>query len=225
MTWRHEHKHWITRADWLSLRHRLSALMSRDSHADTHGEYHIRSLYFDNYENLVLREKMDGLLHRDKYRIRLYNLEPTTLRLERKTRHNGLGAKESARLTPEQCMRLVEGDSDFVDPSSPEVLQALQAGMRMKLLRASTVVDYVREAFVMPAGNVRITFDRDIRTGLCAKDLLDPNLPMMPVTEGDRLVLEVKYDAFLPDVIRISLQLGNRDAASVSKYALCRSWG
>ena len=122
-------------------------------------------------------------------------------------------------------MRLVEGDVDFINGSSPEVLQALKAEMQGKLLRAATVVDYVREAFVMSAGNVRITFDREIRTGLRATELLDPGLPTMPATQGDRLVLEVKYDAFLPDVIRGCLQLGDRGATSVSKYALCSTWG
>ena len=225
MTWRHEYKHWITVSDWIALRQRLSCLMEHDSHADDNGEYQIRSVYFDNFENRILQEKINGLLHREKFRIRLYNHDPSTLRLERKIRHNGMGRKESVRVTAEQCHQLLSGDTSFILSDSPDLLQALKADMQVRLLKCATVVDYTREAFVSPAGNVRITFDREIRTGLYGTDFLDPDLPTAPTTTGDSLVLEVKYDAFLPETIRRCLQLGDRKATSVSKYAMCRVWG
>ena len=37
-------------------------------------------------------------------------------------------------------------------------------------------------------------------------------------------VLEVKYDAFLPDLVRMAVQIPNRRAAACSKYALCRRY-
>ena len=225
MTWRHEYKHWITISDWLSLRQRLSAVMRHDGHADENGAYHIRSLYFDNDDDLILYEKRDGQRYREKYRIRMYDGDTNTLRLERKTRYNGRGRKESQPLTPEQATCLAAGDTSFILADAPELLMALKTDMRMKQLRCATVVDYMREAFVMPAGNVRITFDHDIRTGLYDTDLLNPELPTVPTTSGDTLVLEVKYDAFLPDVVRNCLQLGDRHATSISKYAMCRIWG
>ena len=225
MTWRHEYKHWITIADWFALRHRLSAVMRHDGNANANGEYHVRSLYFDNSDNLVLREKIDGHRVREKYRIRLYNGDSGTLRLERKTRCNGLGWKQSVPLTPDQALQLAAGDTTFIGAASPPLLQAIKADIAAKQLRGATVVDYRREAFVMTAGNVRITFDREIRTGLASADFLNIGLPTMPTTPGDDLVLEVKYDAFLPEVIRDCLQLGSRQATSISKYALCRIWG
>jgi hypothetical protein len=225
MTWRHEYKHWITIADWVSLRHRLGAVMRHDGHADANGEYHIRSLYFDNQDNQVLREKVNGQRYREKFRIRLYNGDPDTLRLERKTRCNGLGRKESVRLTPAEAQQLALGDASFVVAEAPALLQALKADMDVRRLRGATVVDYRREAFVMPAGNVRVTFDREIRTGLKSVDFLNGSLPTVPTTCGDNLVLEVKYDAFLPQVVRDCLQLGSRQATAVSKYAMCRIWG
>ena len=83
------------------------------------------------------------------------------------------------------------------------------------------IVRYDREAFVYKPGNVRITLDRNIRTGLGSTDFLNGELFCAPVLEQST-VLEVKYDAFLPDLVRMAVQIPNRQAASCSKYALCR---
>ena len=37
--------------------------------------------------------------------------------------------------------------------------------------------------------------------------------------------LEVKWDAFLPSVIRDAVQLESRRASAFSKYAACRMYG
>lgn len=70
--YRHEWKHILTYSDMLVLRSRLSAVMQPDPHA-VDGKYMIRSLYFDNAEDKALREKIDGVNHREKFRIRYYN--------------------------------------------------------------------------------------------------------------------------------------------------------
>ena len=82
MQFRHEIKHEISRLDMLVLRQRLKAVMEPDSHAKD-GRYDIRSLYFDNLDDKALREKLDGVNIREKYRIRLYNNDPSAIRLER----------------------------------------------------------------------------------------------------------------------------------------------
>ncbi len=83
------------------------------------------------------------------------------------------------------------------------------------------MVSYEREAFFYEPGNVRITLDRDIRTGLGSTDFLRADMLLLPVTEGET-ILEVKYDAFLPDIVRMAVQVPGRQAQACSKYALCR---
>ena len=39
---------------------------------------------------------------------------------------------------------------------------------------------------------------------------------------GPGTVLEVKYDTFLPEIVRMAVQVPGRQAAACSKYALCR---
>ena len=83
------------------------------------------------------------------------------------------------------------------------------------------MVGYDREAFLYSPGNVRVTLDRHLRTGLGPEDFWRPERLALSPLRGTT-VLEVKYDAFLPDVVRLAVQVPDRRAEACSKYALCR---
>ncbi len=221
LKFRHECKHEISYSDMLALRQRLRAVAMPDPNAKD-GCYHIRSLYFDNIEDKALREKLDGVNCREKYRIRLYNGDTSLIRLEKKSKLNGLCSKEDAVLTAEEAGRIVHGDTDWMSCDSRQLVAELHSRMNSQGLRPRTVVDYLREPFVYPAGNVRVTLDYDIRTGLCCTDFLNPDLVTVPA--GEEIILEVKWDEFLPSVIRDAVQLGNTRTAAFSKYAACRKY-
>lgn len=221
--YRHEYKHYLNYADYYVLRHRLAAVLEHDIHADENGEYKIRSLYFDNFRDKALREKLDGVNEREKYRIRCYNSTFSPILLERKSKLGGLGNKQSTVLNVEQTKAIIAGNIDWMTRSKDALLIELYSRMKSELLRPMTIVDYTREPFIFPAGNVRITLDRDIRTGLKCTDFFRTDLPTIPA--GDSTVLlEVKYDDFIPGVIVDLLQLGNRRASAFSKYAACRMY-
>jgi hypothetical protein len=95
--------------------------------------------------------------------------------------------------------------------------------MRGQLLAPRTVVTYDREAFLFEPGNVRITLDRNLRTGLSSLDFLNPDLYHAPVSDGIT-VLEVKYDEFLPEIVKMAVQVPNTRASAYSKYAVCRRY-
>lgn len=221
-TMRHEWKHQISPGDAYALRKRLSAVMRYDPHQD--GPYHIRSLYFDNADNKALREKMDGLHTREKWRIRYYNGDDSFIHLEKKAKHNHLTAKSAALVTRAQCEALLVGDTDWMRTADDPLLVELEAKMQYQQLRPRTLVDYTREAFVYGPGNVRVTLDSDIRTGVAATALFG-DVPMLPVDASQPIILEVKYDAFLPDVIRDLVQTPGRRTAPYSKYAASRIFG
>lgn len=220
MELRHEWKHEISRGDLLVLRSRLGAVMARDSHAKN-GAYFIRSLYFDNAADKALREKLDGVNCREKFRIRFYDHDLSVIHLEKKSKRNGLGGKESADLTPAEAQRIVDGDLDWMSGTDRPLVRELYAKMRSQGLQPKTIVDYTREPFVFGPGNVRVTLDYNIRTGLGCTDFLDPNCITIPVRD-DPVLLEVKWDAFLPSVIRDVVQLEGQHASAFSKYAICR---
>lgn len=223
MKYRHEWKHEITYSDIVTLRQRLSVVMKRDPHA-VDGKYKIRSLYFDNASDKALREKVDGVNVREKFRIRYYNDDTSLIHLEKKSKVNGLCRKESTGLSAEQAQAIVDGHYEWMAKSKVPLVQELYSKMMGQGLRPKTIVDYIREPFVFAPGNVRVTLDYNIRTGLNCMDLLNPKCVTVPVGEAP-IILEVKWDEYLPDIIRDAVQLPNCRVGAFSKYAVCRIYG
>lgn len=220
MQYRHEWKTEISYADRLLLRSRLDAVCEHDLHVGPDGLYHIRSIYFDNPEDTALRDNIAGAAHRQKFRIRYYNGDLSYILLEKKCKDFSLGYKLSAPLTVEQTQKIIDGDTAFLSESDDPLLKDLGEQMRHGLYAARTIVEYSRIPYIYAAGNVRVTLDFDIRTGLWSKDFLDWNSVTVPAS--DVCLLEVKYDNFIPDVIRDAVQLGNRRLGAFSKYAAAR---
>ena len=96
--------------------------------------------------------------------------------------------------------------------------------MRMQGLRPKIIVDYIREPFIFGPGNVRVTLDYNIRTGFCCSDFLNPACTTIPAGDAP-IILEVKWDSFLPDIIRDAVRLPGRRVTAFSKYAQCRIYG
>ena len=222
MKYRHEWKHQINQSDLLILRSSLSAITNRDTHAKE-GTYQIRSLYFDNLADKALREKLDGVNNREKFRIRYYNGDPGLIRLEKKSKINNLCLKQSTTLTPEQARFIAEDRYDWMSTSTEPLIQELYSKIMSQGLRPKVIVDYIREPFVYAPGNVRITLDYKIRTGLRCTDFLNLDCVTVPVPDSP-IILEVKWDEYLPDVIRKTVGLTNRQAGAFSKYAACRMY-
>ena len=217
---RHEWKHEINASDLIAIRQRLRAVAKPDPHA-VDGRYLIRSLYFDDPGDKALREKLDGVNRREKFRIRYYNGDTGLIHLEKKSKQNGLGAKDVAALSAAEAQAIVDGNLDWMLASGRALVQELYSKMRAEGLRPKTIVDYTREPFVYAPGNVRVTLDYNIRTGLGCTDFLNPNCVTIPAGDAP-ILLEVKWDAFLPDIIRAAVQLEGRRASAFSKYAQCR---
>lgn len=225
LEYRHEYKHAINLLDYHALRQRIRSVARLDPHAGPEGRYHIRSLHFDNDDDKALLEKLNGLPNREKFRIRLYNERADFIRLEKKSKTHGLCNKQSVKLTRKEAEQLVSGDREWMLTSEEALITELYAKMGYQRLRPKTLVDYYREAYVFPYGNVRITFDSDVRTGLYSTGLFDKDIPTLGTGEPGVLLLEVKYDDFLPDIIRDLIQTNTRHTNAFSKYAVSRIYG
>ncbi len=105
------------------------------------------------------------------------------------------------------------------------LLVELYMKMKNEFLRPKTIVDYTREAYMYSPGNVRITIDSKIKTGILSNDLFNKNLSTISTYPPGYSILEVKYDEFLPEVISDILQTNEHRSTSVSKYAACRIYG
>lgn len=222
MKFRHEIKHEISFSDMLIIRHRLNAVAYPDPHT-VNGKYHIRSLYFDTLGDKALMEKINGMSRREKFRIRYYNGDTTVIHLEKKSKIDNLGNKQNAPLTAEQTQSIVDGDIEWMIHSEFPLIRELYSKMQTQDIAPKTIVDYTREPFIYPAGNVRVTLDYHIRSGLRCTDFLNPDCVTVPIS--DSIILEVKWDEFLPDIIRDAVSLADRREGAFSKYAACRIYG
>ena len=222
--YRHELKYYLSYTDYLNLQKRLSATVPRDPNVDESGKYFIRSLYFDDPFDSCLLEKFDGADNRDKFRIRFYNMELKKFKLERKRKTDGYISKDSLTLTKSECDAIMNRDYAFLLRRDEAFARVMFTEFVQKQLRPCVIVDYVREPFVFPYEDVRLTFDTEIRTGLRSVDLYNPDIPTYPVIENDCPVLEVKFNKALPKDIYEMLQSVSPLRSQVSKYCLCRQY-
>ena len=224
MKFRHEYKHYINRSDYFILKTRLENIMEPDRNVNPEGKYMIRSLYFDNLYDKALREKIDGVNNREKFRFRYYNDDTSFIRLEKKSKINNLCNKQSVRVTSEQVKRIIDGDYEWMSNCEEKLVLELYSKIKGQLLLPKTIVEYIREPYTMEAGNVRITIDSEIKTGILNTDFLNRNAYMVS-TNNDTMILEVKYDNFLPDIIKNIITLETRRSSAFSKYAISRIYG
>lgn len=222
---RHEIKHFINFSDSYVIRSRLKHIMIPDIFSNEDGKYKIRSLYFDNFHNKAFMEKINGVNNREKFRIRYYNNTTSLIKLEKKSKINGLCQKNTVIITEEECKMLLSGEIKWLLHSGNPLLIEFYSKIKNQLLKPKTVVDYIREAYTFNPGNIRITMDSDIKSGLFSKDFFNLSLPTIEASPMGQVILEVKYDDFLPEIIRDAIQTNERSSTSISKYATCRIYG
>lgn len=221
---RHELKYYISQGDYTLLHTRLRRCMESDAYAKkTGGEYFIRSLYFDDYDDSALRTKLDGADDRDKYRIRIYNMRDDVIKLECKHKKDSYIQKSAISLNRAECDSLLAGRYSFLlkrpEPFARQMFAAFAGG-----LHPVVIVDYMREPYVFPLEDVRVTFDKCIRTAYLNTKLFDPNIVTYPAIPEYDMVMEVKYNSYLSTYIRSLLQTGCGLRSAISKYCLCRRY-
>ena len=221
---RHELKYHITPAELTVLRGVLAPVMQLDPNGNENNEYHIRSLYFDTINDDALEEKIAGVGNRKKYRIRIYNFSDKVIKLECKSKYGDLISKQSVSIPRELAEQLIAGDPDGLQRMRHPLLHDVYREMRTRLLRPAVIVDYVREAYIHQAEEVRITFDKQVRTGLYSVDMFNPQIPTYPVFDDPVEILEVKFDEFLPSYLQSILSGIMAQRSAVSKYTWCRRY-
>ena len=137
---------------------------------------------------------------------------------------NGVYHKTSCPLTREQTELLMAGKIVPNVADRPPLLQKLTAQMMTRRLHPVVIVEYERIPFVYKNGNVRITLDTNLVSSSDVSQFLRERIPHRPVMPLGQQLLEVKYDAYLPDFLYQSLQLSDLRQTAYSKYALCRRY-
>ena len=138
--YRHELKYSVSFADYISMRTRLKAVMRSDPHAGSDGRYLVRSIYFDNSDDKVLREKIDGVNNREKFRIRYYNDDLSYIILEKKTKTDRLSTKDGVVINEEEFRKILSGDFSFMRDHDADLVKELYAKMSYQRLKPRLLV-------------------------------------------------------------------------------------
>lgn len=223
-SFRHEMKYICSQGQLTILGHRLRHVLRPDPHAGASGMYHIRSVYFDDLYGACVEENLAGVNHREKWRIRAYNCDGSRLSLERKVKENDMIHKDSCRLTRAQFDLLMSGRPCPITADTPELLNRFSLLVATRGFRPKVIVGYDRQPYVHPAGNVRVTFDSHIWSSPHLDRFFDPAIPRRPVQMTGQHLLEVKFDRFLPDWIKQTIQMDGMQRTAFSKYYLCRTY-
>jgi hypothetical protein len=222
--YRHELKYLINRKDAELLKIRLKGIMDPDSHAGPSGKYTIRSLYFDDFAGTAFYEKLDGVAERTKYRIRYYDYDASLIKLERKEKIGNLTRKTAQTLTQADA-RVLEAGAIRPCPDHPDGLaRELRLACMCRGLRPKVLVDYDRTPFVCRDGNTRITLDENLRTLPFDAQLFSSTRAMIPVLEPHQVILEVKFDDYLPGYLRDALADIPKAPMAISKFAFCMNY-
>lgn len=219
--YRNEWKFYCTDYDMAILEARIRHIMQRDIH-QTDNAYQIRSVYFDDYENHCYYENLGGLSRRKKFRIRTYNHKADTIRLEIKYKINNMTRKDGCLITKETCADLLSGRPLPIEPSDSLPLKRLKTEIQTNGMHPVEIVEYERTAYVYPVGNVRVTFDRNISASSQFSDFLSERVPLIPCMPPGIHLVEIKFDEFLPDFLKVLLETGRLTQVAFSKYVLCR---
>ena len=219
--YRYEKKYLVTNIQMEILKNTLSAALYLDSNIkNPDGSYFIRSLYFDDYKDTSYYQVIDGISKREKYRIRYYDLDPSYITLEKKSKQNNLGKKDKDKLTKEMVMKFI--NKEEIETDKP-VIAELQNKMKTNLYKPVVIIDYLRRAFTYPINDVRITIDYNISCSYEISKFFEKDINSIPLLDKNMAILEVKYNDFLPDVIKRIINIKNLEVTSFSKYSTGRN--
>lgn len=222
-SFRNELKYLCTEGELELIASVIRPLCALDSHVASSGTYAIRSLYFDDSKNSCYFDNENGTDPREKFRIRIYNASDQQITLECKKKQRYMTHKDSCPLTKEQYYMILQGNLSPTSEDAP-LLRKFYAQCQQRYLHPTVIVAYERTPFVYPAGNVRITFDRNIGCSTDLDGFFAHSLPLRPILPQGKQILEVKYDGFLPDFLYAAMNLGSLSQTAFSKYYLCRKF-
>ncbi len=218
---RREIKYQISPHEIAGLKRRLASIMRCDRHNGRDG-YLVRSLYFDTPFDTDYEDKIDGYNERQKIRLRLYDPQEDTVKLELKEKKGTVQRKRSLILNREEAEQMICGRYRFLQDRNEELALWLYTFMVTKCYRPKCIVEYDRFAYYLEHNDTRVTFDTGLRSGEANYNIFDKNLVLYPVRSALENTLEVKFSGFLFTSVKNELNRFEGMPVSSSKYCLAR---
>lgn len=219
---RHEIKLLISYPEYVNLASKLKYITIPDKNAEDNGDYFIRSLYLDDIYDTAYHTKVNGVDNRKKYRIRCYNCSDNVIKFECKNKYKDRIHKVSFGITAAQYRQFMAGDYDFLTSIDHPLAKEVYGTIKNVGLSPSVIVDYDREAYIHPLSNTRLTFDKNLRSGISSYELFDDELYTLPIFPDDSVIFEIKYNRFIPAHITDMIKTLRGIKMSLSKFCMCR---
>ncbi len=214
MKTRVELKFLISIDDYVHLKRQVASVMEKDAFMTRDEGYLLSTLYFDDLYDSAVYDKADGIEFHRKYRIRTY--ENGHMALEFKTKNATLTTKESLTLDDTLANALSTMDDQIIKAyADKDLVRRLLIRMKSDHLKPRLVIDYLREAYIFHKDDVRVTFDKDIYVYNCYN-----KHKRLKVLEPRTMIMEVKYNTYLPDTIRKIVLTRKYQAIPYSKYLM-----
>lgn len=213
-----EYKYLMNYSDAVRLKSVLSEFLTLDRGAP----YKVRSLYFDSVNNIDFHAKMGGEHIRKKIRLRIYDADAATAKLELKAKAGKYQQKRSLLVSRAEAIKLMGGDYGILLNYEGDTALELYSYLMNGCYRPAVLIEYDREAYMYPEFNTRITFDFHVCSSEVDLSLFSKEIPWNPVIEN-QVILEVKFNEVLVPVIQAVLSQFPLTNVSVSKYTNSRA--
>lgn len=233
MPLRYEYKYFVPNHQMDMLRSMVTPFVKYDKFSEKMEENHytVRSIYFDTPEFTSYFEKVEGIKHRKKYRLRGYNLpdeENNKVFFEIKRKYEDPIFKNRAPSEFDKALSLFNGGQfkDIVPnlakyPLAEDNLKRFFYHYHADRLRPVVLVIYEREAFLGIHDNgIRVTFDKNLRSVAfpALDDLYNENRVRRALK--DSFILEVKFNDHYPSWMKPIIATLGLKRQSASKYVI-----
>lgn len=221
IVYRHEYKYVLNCVTAMALFQELSSYLVPDKYS-ADGAYRVKSLYFDSLQDTDFWAKMDGENIRKKLRLRIYDEDQQSAKLELKSKEESLQYKSTLSISKNSALEIMDGSfSSLLEHPSDKAL-TIYSMMSLGAYRPSVLVEYDRYAFCYPEFNTRITFDCHVKSSETDLRLFERHNMFQNIIR-DEVVLEVKFNNYLAGFIQDILSHYQLNQVAVSKYCNSRT--
>ncbi len=219
--YRKELKYIIPVDKFRQLREKISVYLKQDKNMCC-GYYKVRSLYFDTMSNDDLCDSVFGHFEKSKIRIRVYPPDLDRVILELKEKKGFDGVKTQVEITKKQAEELMKSKYAFLLEKNDESALKIFSKLSSNGYFPKSIVEYKRAAYLLPAGDTRITFDYHIGVSETVSNFFKKNIFATPAMGYSTGVLEVKYNSVLLGAVKDILKDIDDLTEANSKYVQSR---
>lgn len=192
-----------------------SVLKDRMAH-DRFAFSDIRNIYYDTPDFLLARRSNEHPFYKEKLRVRSYGAPDKDVFVELKKKYDGVVYKRRLSMPYDDASGWLSGDKSL----EPATQIGSEIGFMMERypgIAPAMMLDYRRESFCMPDGDLRVTIDTDIRADLWNFDLRSVPSGKSVLPDGHTL-MEIKTMGGIPLWLTEAMSSEKVYRSSFSKY-------